>query len=98
MKLIRILPAMAFSVLIISFFSCNETDSVIELSHSYTGVLGVEYTKGCPAFTSAARLDVDIQKDGKPATKIKMVGTLVFHEVQGEIMIADRDCFPGRCC
>lgn len=112
MKLFRIVPVIALIILIISFFSCNEDDNSIELSHSYTGVLSVEYTKGFPEFTSSAKLDVDIQKDGtvtftgggdsdefeaedilyedgKPATKIKMTGTLVFNGAQGEVMIAD---------
>jgi hypothetical protein len=112
MKPFRIVSVIAPAVMIVSFFSCNDDDNSIELSNSYTGVLSVEYTKGFPAFTSTAKLDVDIQKDGtftysgggdsdefeaedilyedgKPATKMKMTGTLVFNGAQGEVMIAD---------
>jgi hypothetical protein len=112
MKLFRIVSQIALAIFINSFFSCNKDDNSIELSNSYTGVLSVEYTKGFPEFTSTAKLNVDIQKDGtitfsgggdsdefeaedilyedgKPATKIKMTGTLVFNGAQGEAMIAD---------
>jgi hypothetical protein len=116
MKLFRIIFVVTLAVMVIPFFSCNEDDNSIELSHSYSGVLSVEYTKGFPEFTSTAKLNIDIQKDGtvtfsgggnsdefeaedilyedgKPATKIKMTGSLVFNGAQGEMMIADTNEF-----
>jgi hypothetical protein len=114
MKPFRIIQTTLLLVPLILFYSCNNSENEPELSHNYAGLLSVEYTKGFPAFTSTAKLDVEIRKDGtvtfngggdsdefeaedilyedeKPATKIKMTGTLVFNGAQGEVMIADED-------
>jgi hypothetical protein len=114
MKYMRIQPAILLLMPIILFCSCDNSENEPQLSNNYTGILSVEYTKGFPSFTSAAKLDVDIRKDGavtfsgggdsdefeaedilyedgKPATKIKMTGTLVFNGAQGEVMIADEN-------
>jgi hypothetical protein len=112
MKSFTIITVIAFCCFALSINSCKKDENNIELSNSYSGLLLVEYTKGFPAFTSTARLGVDIMKDGtvtfsgggdsdefeaedilyedgKPATKMKMTGTLVFNGAQGEVMIAD---------
>lgn len=110
MKRFRFITIVLFSALISIFSSCRENENNDVLTRGYTGVLSVEYTKGFPAYTSTAKLNVDIQKDGtvtfsgggdsdefeaedilydegKPVTKIKITGTLVFNGAQGEVMI-----------
>lgn len=64
MKRLEIITLLSLSILTIWFSSCKNSDEEDLLSNSYAGLLTVEYTKGFPAFTSIAKLDVEIQKDG----------------------------------
>lgn len=111
----RILSSALPIVLALSLLSCKKGDNN-NLSHSYTGVLSVEYSKGFPDFTAKAKLNVGLDKsgvftftgngdmdefdeedilyeDGKPVTKIRMAGTLMFNGAQGDISISGEDEF-----
>ena len=108
--------AVIASVIASFFVSCNENGGEEQLSHAYTGVLSLEYTKGFPAYSCTTSLELDIQKDrsmtftgggdtrdfeaedilyedGKPVTKIRIDGTLVFNGAQGEVRdINNEEC------